>query len=354
VSKRTPRQPPTAGPVDAAPAPPAEPVLAVENLSVEFLTDVGWSTVVQSASFQVGAGETVGIVGESGSGKTVTSMAIMGLIPQPPGRISSGHITFEGMDLVALGKRQLEDSRGARIAMIFQEPMTSLNPAYTVGDQIAETMRRHLGLTRQQSKQRAVDMLSRVHIPNAARRATSYPHEFSGGMRQRVMIAMALCCRPTLLIADEPTTALDVTVQAQVLELLKEIQKDMGMAILFITHDLGVVADVCDRVVVMYAGQVVEQAIAVDLFHRPSHPYSDGLLRSMPAMAARTGKLHSIAGHPPMVGAFPSGCRFHPRCAFAVEACRQQEVGLVPVTPTQVSRCLRVGEISLGATEATA
>ena len=200
--------------------------------------------------------------------------------------------------------------------MIFQEPMTSLNPAYTVGDQIAETMRRHLGLSRSQSRKRAVEMLSRVHIPNAARRAKSYPHEFSGGMRQRVMIAMALCCEPTLLIADEPTTALDVTVQAQVLALIREIQDDMGMSILFITHDLGVVADVCDRVVVMYAGQIVEGAPAVELFHHPSHPYTDGLLRSMPAMAARTGTLHSIDGHPPMVGAMPSGCRFHPRCTL--------------------------------------
>jgi peptide/nickel transport system ATP-binding protein len=275
----------------------------------------------------------------------------MGLIPQPPGRIPSGSIKLEGVDLLTLSKKQLEDIRGDRMSMIFQEPMTSLNPAYTVGDQIAETMRRHLGLSRKDARKRAVDMLTRVHIPNAARRTKSYPHEFSGGMRQRVMIAMALCCEPTLLIADEPTTALDVTVQAQVLELIKEIQQDMGMAILFITHDLGVVADVCDRVVVMYAGQVVEQAPAEEVFHRPSHPYTDGLLRSMPAMAARTGKLHSIAGHPPMVGAFPSGCRFHPRCTFAIDECRSGpsgDVALEAVTATQISRCLRVGEITLG------
>jgi peptide/nickel transport system ATP-binding protein len=336
---------------DATVVEPRDPILTVDNLTVDFLTDTGWATVVQDVSFQVGAGETVGIVGESGSGKTVTSMAVMGLIPQPPGRIPSGSIKLEGVDLLTLSKKHLEDVRGDRMSMIFQEPMTSLNPAYTVGDQIAETMRRHLGLSRKDSKKRAVDMLSRVHIPNAARRAKSYPHEFSGGMRQRVMIAMALCCEPTLLIADEPTTALDVTVQAQVLELIKEIQQDMGMAILFITHDLGVVADVCDRVVVMYAGQVVEQAPAVEVFHHPSHPYTDGLLRSMPAMAARTGKLHSIAGHPPMVGAFPSGCRFHPRCTFAVDACREGpsgEIALEPVTATQISRCLRVGEIELG------
>jgi peptide/nickel transport system ATP-binding protein len=343
--------PATGGVVDARVPEPDNPVLSVENLSVDFLTDVGWATVVQDVNFKVGAGETLGIVGESGSGKTVTSMAVMGLIPQPPGRIKSGAIKLEGVDLLTLSKRQLEDVRGDRVAMIFQEPMTSLNPAFTVGDQIAETMRRHLGISRKEAKKRAIEMLSRVHIPNAARRARSYPHEFSGGMRQRVMIAMALCCEPTLLIADEPTTALDVTVQAQVLELIKEIQDEMGMAILFITHDLGVVADVCDRVVVMYAGQIVEQAPAEELFGRPSHPYTDGLLRSMPAMAARTGTLHSIPGHPPMVGAFPSGCRFHPRCEFAVDACRTGETGAVAlrsVTPTQISRCLRVGEIDLG------
>ena len=238
--------------------------------------------------------------------------------------------------------------------MIFQEPMTSLNPAYTVGDQIAETMRRHLGLSRQESRRtRAVDMLDRVHIPNAAGRATSYPHEFSGGMRRRVMIAMALCCRPTLLIADEPTTALDVTVQAQVLELLREIQKDMGMAILFITHDLGVVADICDRVVVMYAGRVVEQAIAADLFHRPSHPYTDGLLRSMPAMAARTGQLHSIPGHPPMVGAFPTGCRFHPRCVRCGSMPRTRGAARPGVTDSGLA-LRRVGEIALGVDAAKA
>jgi oligopeptide/dipeptide ABC transporter ATP-binding protein len=337
--------------VDATVPEPRDPILVVEDLTVDFLTDVGWSTVVQGVNFQVGAGETVGIVGESGSGKTVTSMAVMGLIPRPPGRIASGSIKLEGVDLLTLSKKHLEDVRGDRISMIFQEPMTSLNPAYTVGDQIAETMRRHLGLSRKDARTRAVEMLTKVHIPNAARRAKSYPHEFSGGMRQRVMIAMALSCEPSLLIADEPTTALDVTVQAQVLELVKEIQQDMGMAILFITHDLGVVADVCDRVVVMYAGQVVEQAPADELFHRPSHPYTDGLLRSMPAMAARTGTLHSIAGHPPMVGAFPDGCRFHPRCTFAVDACRagpSGDIALEPVTPTQISRCIRVGEIELG------
>lgn len=291
-----------------APMPRADnPVLEVEHLTVEFLTDLGWTTVVENVSFQVGAGETLGIVGESGSGKTVTSMAVMGLVPQPPGRVGSGAIRLQGTDLLTLSRSQLEDVRGRRLAMIFQEPMTSLNPAYTVGDQIAETMRRHLGLSRRESKRRAVEMLTRVHIPNAAKRASSYPHEFSGGMRQRVMIAMALCCDPDLLIADEPTTALDVTVQAQVLELLKEMQRDMGMAIMFITHDLGVVADVCDRVVVMYAGQVVESAPAVELYAKPSHPYTEGLLRSMPAMAARSGELYSIEGHPPMVGAFPQG-----------------------------------------------
>ncbi|MFT3854093.1 MAG: ABC transporter ATP-binding protein [Ilumatobacteraceae bacterium] len=330
---------------------PEQPVLRVDDLCVDFLTDAGWSPVVEHVGFTVGAGETVGIVGESGSGKTVTSMAIMGLIPQPPGRIVSGSISLQGTDILRLSKRQLENVRGDRIAMIFQEPMTSLNPAFTVGDQIAETMRRHLGMSRSASKKRAIEMLSRVHIPNAARRASSYPHEFSGGMRQRVMIAVALCCEPTLLIADEPTTALDVTVQAQVLELVREIQHEMGMAILFITHDLGVVADVCDRVVVMYAGQVVEQAPVEQLFHEPAHPYTDGLLRSMPAMAARTGRLHSIKGHPPMVGAFPPGCRFHPRCAHAIDECRTDAVALRPVNSSQLSRCIRAEELALGVKE---
>lgn len=325
------------------------PVLSVNDLSVEFLTDVGWSTVVDRVSFDVRAGETLGIVGESGSGKTVTSMAIMGLIPRPPARVSSGAVNLDGRNLLDLSKRELEDVRGRRMAMVFQEPMTSLNPAYTVGDQIAETMRRHLGMSRSQARNRAVEMLSRVGIPNAARSVRSYPHEFSGGMRQRVMIAMALCCDPDLLIADEPTTALDVTVQAQVLELIKEVQSDMGMAILFITHDLGVVADICDRVAVMYAGQIVEQSPVVELFHHPTHPYTDGLLRSMPAMTARSGSLQSIAGQPPMVGGFPDGCRFHPRCPYAVDACRTNDPPLVAVNEVQMSRCLRTGEIVLGA-----
>ncbi|MFV0306708.1 MAG: ABC transporter ATP-binding protein [Desertimonas sp.] len=331
-------------------APLGDPVLAVENLSVDFITDAGWATVVDDVSFEIGHGETLGIVGESGSGKTVTSLAIMGLVPQPPGRISNGAIKLEGRDLLSLKRRELEDVRGDDLAMIFQEPMTSLNPAYTVGDQIAETLRRHRGIGRSASKKQAVEMLSRVHIPNAARRASSYPHEFSGGMRQRVMIAMALCCEPKLLIADEPTTALDVTVQAQVLELIKEIQEETGAAILFITHDLGVVADVCDRVVVMYAGQVIESAPAVELYGTPAHPYTDGLMRSMPAMAARSGELYSITGHPPMVGGFPDGCRFHPRCPHVTDNCREGHIDLVTVSPTQASRCVRVGELDLGMT----
>ena len=326
----------------------------MENLTVEFLTDVGWSTVVEDVSFHVGAGETLGIVGESGSGKTVTSMAVMGLVPQPPGRIRSGQIRLEGMDLLGLSSKQLEDVRGDRVSMIFQEPMTSPESGVHGGGSDRRDDAPPPRVCRARSpRARAVDMLSRVHIPNAARRAKAYPHEFSGGMRQRVMIAMALCCEPTLLIADEPTTALDVTVQAQVLALIREIQADMGMSILFITHDLGVVADVCDRVVVMYAGQVVEHAPADELFHTPSHPYTDGLLKSMPAMAARTGQLHSIDGHPPMVGAMPTGCRFHPRCVHAIDACKQGDSGSIPliqVTPTQDSRCIRVGELDLGAT----
>ena len=323
-------------------------LLQVKNLTVDFLTDNGWATVVEDVTFDVGWKETVGIVGESGSGKTVTAMSVMGLIPKPPGRVSQGSIQLDETRLLDLSPRQLEDVRGNQMSMIFQEPMTSLNPAYTVGDQIAETMRRHLGISRSDAKQRAIDMLASVGIPNPAKRVKSYPHEFSGGMRQRVMISIALSCAPTLLIADEPTTALDVTVQAQVLNLLRRMKEEIGMSILFITHDLGVVADICDRVIVMYAGQVVEEAPVDDLFARPGHPYTDGLLRSMPAMAARTGSLHSIDGQPPMVGSMPEGCRFHPRCPYAIDACTTGPIPLIEIAPGRTSRCIRTNEIELG------
>ncbi|MGD9701568.1 MAG: ABC transporter ATP-binding protein [Acidimicrobiia bacterium] len=323
-------------------------ILSVEGLSVEFLTEHGWVSVVHDVSFSVGRNETVGIVGESGSGKTVTSMAIMGLLRKGNGRISAGRIVIEGQDTSTFTNREMADLRGDRVAMIFQEPMTSLNPAFTVGDQIAETVRRHRRVSRKVAWQRAVETLSLVGIPNAARRVNSYPHEFSGGMRQRAMIAMALSCEPVLLIADEPTTALDVTIQAQILDLLGSMREELGMSILFITHDLGVVADTCDRVVVMYAGEVVEQSQVADLFHRPVHPYTSGLLMSTPnAVAGDRSRLHSIRGNPPLAGAFPEGCRFHPRCPHANEACTTTLTALAVQPSGQLTRCMRVDEVQL-------
>jgi peptide/nickel transport system ATP-binding protein len=324
----------------------SQALLDVRNLSVDFATERGTVTVVDDVSFAVGAGETLGIVGESGSGKTVTSMAVMGLVPHPPGTIRSGQILLDGTDLLGLNRRELEKVRGRDVSMVFQEPMTSLNPAYTVGEQIAETIRAHTSVSRKEAREQAVRMLETVHIPHAARRARAYPHEFSGGMRQRVVIAVALSCNPRLLIADEPTTALDVTVQAQILELLKELQRDTGLAMLFITHDLGVVADICDRVLVMYAGQAVEEGLAVPTFRHPVHPYTEGLLRAVPQLEGDE-QLRSIPGATPAPWAMPPGCRFQPRCAHAQDRCAAGEPPLVDNGSGQLGRCLRTGEITL-------
>ena len=323
-------------------------LLDVEGLSIDFATDRGRVTVVDDVTFSVAEGETVGLVGESGSGKTVTSLALMGLIPSPPGRIMSGSIRLAGTDLVGLSTRQMEDVRGKQVSMIFQEPMTSLNPAYTVGEQIAETIRRHTGVSRKEAANRAVTSLERVHIPNASRRAKSYPHEFSGGMRQRVVIAIALSCNPRLLIADEPTTALDVTVQAQILELIKELRDSEGLSVLFITHDLGVVADICDRVLVMYAGQVVESGDVYDLFARPAHPYTEGLLAAVPQLEG-DALLRSIPGQTPPPWDMPAGCSFHPRCPYATATCTSTPPLLRSVGPGRSTRCLRYEEIHLEA-----
>ncbi len=325
------------------------PLLAVEGLCIDFATDNGWVRVVEDVTFEVGRSETVGLVGESGSGKTVTSLAIMGLIPTPPGRVSAGRVDLDGVELSALGDRQLEDVRGDDVAMVFQEPMTSLNPAFTVGDQIAETVRRHRRSGRRAAKARAVEVLDAVGIPNAAARARSYPHELSGGMRQRAMIAMALSCEPKLLIADEPTTALDVTIQAQVLDLFRSLGDELGLSVLFVTHDLGVVADICDRVVVMYAGQVVEEAQVDDLYAQPRHPYASGLLRAMPQLGERGERLEVIPGRTPLPWAMPDGCRFHPRCAHADERCRTGEVALRDLGGQRSCRCVRVDELDLRA-----
>jgi len=326
-----------------------ETVLDVQGLTVEFLTASGWCPVVNDVSFDIGAGETVGLVGESGSGKSVTSMAIMGLIPTPPGRVTEGRVNFAGRDLRQLPKRDMEDIRGEEIAMIFQEPMTSLNPAFKVGEQIAEVVRRHRKVSRAEARDRAVAALASVGIPEPARRYGQYPHEFSGGMRQRVMIAMAIVCEPSLIIADEPTTALDVTIQAQVLDLLKDMRDRLGMAILFVTHDLGVVADICDRVVVMYAGQVVETGSIENIFAAPRHPYTSGLLSAMPQVGARTERLAVIPGTAPTPSDVMEGCRFHPRCPHAIDACRVEDVPLLSMGANdRLSRCLRSPDLELG------
>jgi oligopeptide/dipeptide ABC transporter ATP-binding protein len=303
--------------------------------------------VVDSVSFDVRRGETLGLVGESGSGKSVSCMALTSLIPMPPGRIAGGTVRLGGRDLVGLDPRELESIRGAKVANIFQEPMTSLNPAFTVGEQIAEMVRRHQGKNRTDAWDHAVAMLERVGIPNARLRAREYPHQFSGGMRQRVMIAMALSCDPELLIADEPTTALDVTIQAQVLDLLKEMQAETRMAVIFITHDLGVVANICDRVVVLYGGRVMEEAPIEELYLRPSHPYTEGLLTAMPQLGARSGRLASIPGSPPMPSARPEGCVFAPRCPYAVDRCRTGGIDLVELGRGRFSRCVRTSELEL-------
>jgi len=308
-----------------------EPLLRVRDLKTYFVTEQGSGTAraVDGVSFELFPGETLGIVGESGCGKTVTSLSVLRLIPEPPGHIRPGSfIEFEGRNLLTLEPRELRAIRGNQIAMIFQEPMTSLNPVFTVGDQIAEAAIVHQGLSRGAARTRAIEMLKLVGIPDPAERVDHYPHQMSGGMRQRVMIAMALVCHPKLLIADEPTTALDVTIQAQILELLDRLQAELGMAVMLITHDLGLVAGSADRVVVMYAGQVVEQAPTAELFAHPLHPYTEGLLASVPrldAPAARArGRLHSIPGQVPAATAWPGGCRFHPRCPYVWDRCRQE------------------------------
>jgi peptide/nickel transport system ATP-binding protein len=328
------------------------PVLAVEGLTIEFRNGRAWSPVVQDVSFQVPAGRVVGLVGESGSGKSVTALATLGLIPARGGRVSAGKVRLSGRDLSGLSEREWATIRGRRIGMIFQDPSRSLNPTYSIGEQIAETVRRHTSLSRKQAWARAVEMLDRVHIPDAAKRAHDYPHMLSGGMAQRGMIAMALACSPEVFIADEPTTALDATVQVRILELLRSLNEEEGVAILMITHDLSVVADLCDSVVVMYAGQVVERGEIGAMFTRPRHPYTDGLLTALP----RSGhELRAIPGAMPAPGVIPPGCRFHPRCIHAVAGrCDDKDhpVGLTSVdisedTDTAV-RCVRADELILG------
>jgi oligopeptide/dipeptide ABC transporter ATP-binding protein len=295
-------------------------LLEVEDLRTHFFTREGVVHAVDGVSFSVERGETLGIVGESGCGKSVTALSIMGLIPRPPAKIVSGSVRFDGQDLVTLRERQLEDLRGREIAMIFQDPMTSLNPTLTIGTQITETIRRHYDVSKSDARKKAIELMEEVQIPRAAERLDDYPHRFSGGMRQRVMIAIALSCDPKLLIADEPTTALDVTVQAAVLDLLDDLRRSHDMAMIIITHDMGVVAEAADDILVMYAGQIVEMAPVLELFDRPEHPYTEALLAALPQIEGegiRTGRLTAIPGRPPDLLHPPEACRFAARCPYA-------------------------------------
>jgi oligopeptide/dipeptide ABC transporter ATP-binding protein len=325
-----------------------EPLLRIRDLKTYFVTEHGAGTAraVDGISFDLYPGETLGVVGESGCGKTVTSLSILRLVPEPPGHIRPGSfIEFDGRNILALPPKELRAIRGNRIAMIFQEPMTSLNPVLTIGDQVAEAAIVHENAPRAAARARAIDMLRQVGIPDPEQRVDDYPHQLSGGMRQRVMIAMALICHPQILIADEPTTALDVTIQAQILELLDRLQQQLGMAVLLITHDLGVVAGTADRVLVMYAGQVVETASTTDLFAEPLHPYTEGLMASIPRIDRPRERLHSIPGSVPAATAWPAGCRFHPRCPYAWEKCRAEEPPLLEAgAPGHAARCWLVTE----------
>ena len=321
-----------------------EPLLAVEGLRVVFGPPGREQVAVDGIGFTIGAGETLGIVGESGSGKSLTALAVLRLVPNPPGRIAAGSVRFDGQDLLALDEAAIERIRGARIGMIFQEPMSALNPVFTVGEQIAEALRVHEGMTRRDAAARAVALLQRVGIADAARRARQYPHELSGGMRQRVMIAAALACRPSLLIADEPTTALDVTIQAQILALLKELQRELGMAVILITHDLGVVAQMVDRVIVMYGGRVAEEGTAEDVFGAPAHPYTKLLLESIPSLDHERDRLPAIPGMVPTLAELPPGCRFHPRCPSVMPRCRTEIPPPVTVAVGHRAACFAVAE----------
>ena len=306
-----------------------------------FASERGEVRAVDGVDLSLERGRTLGIVGESGCGKSVTALSIMGLIPRPPGKIAGGEVRFEGEDLLKVPPRRMRDLRGDKLSMIFQEPMTSLNPAFPVGEQISEAILRHKKVNKLQAQDQAVDMLRKVRIPSPERRARDYPHQLSGGMRQRVMIAMALACNPRLLIADEPTTALDVTIQAQILELMRLLRAELGTAIILITHDLGVIAELADDVIVMYAGQVIERCAASRLFSEPQHPYTVGLLGSIPRLHLEQSRLSAIEGIVPDAAAFPQGCRFHPRCPFAVDQCRSDIPVLKEVETNHYAACWR-------------
>ncbi len=318
---------------------PPDPILEVDSLSISFTTDTGRARVVDEVSFAIGKGETLGLVGESGCGKSVMAMSIMRLNPSPPSHLDAGRILFQGNDLLDLDSSEMRAIRGDRIGMIFQEPMTSLNPTFSIGYQIAEVFRIHRGMSADEARQESIDILGMVGIGAPERRLQQYPHELSGGLRQRVMIAMALACRPDLLIADEPTTALDVTVQAQILDLLRRLQSEIGMSVLLISHDLGIVAEICERVLVMYAGRIVERAAVGELFRHPRHPYTVGLLSSSPRLGQRRATLPTIPGMVPAPGQRGSGCHFADRCPRVVERCRSETPPVAAVGPEHDVAC---------------
>ncbi|WP_308284091.1 ABC transporter ATP-binding protein [Streptomyces buecherae] len=311
---------------------PAEPLLDVRDLHVEFRLRDGVSQAVNGVSYAVRAGETLAVLGESGSGKSVTAQAIMGILDSPPGYVTAGQVRFQGRDLLTLGREERRKVRGAQMAMIFQDALSALNPVVSVGAQLGEMFEVHRGLSRKAARQRAIELMDRVRIPAAAQRVGDYPHQFSGGMRQRIMIAMAMALEPALIIADEPTTALDVTVQAQVMELLAELRRELDMGLILITHDLGVVADVADTIAVMYAGRIVENAPVHDLYRAPAHPYTRGLLDSIPRLDQKGQELYAIKGLPPNLMHIPPGCPFHPRCPRARDVCRVDRPPLYEVT----------------------
>lgn len=322
-----------------------QPLLHIDDLHVHFNTSDGVVQAINGASLTLNPGEIVGLVGESGSGKSVTAMSVLGLVPKPPAVYPKGRILWKGIDLLTTPDRELREIRGGEISMIFQDPMTSLNPVYTIGHQISEMIRVHERISPKEAKERSIDMLNLVGVPNPQQRVDDYPHQFSGGMRQRAMIAMALSCNPELLIADEPTTALDVTIQAQILEILENSARELNVAVLLITHDLGVVAGICDRVAVMYGGRIVEEAPVDDLFERPLMPYTWGLMKSIPQMDEfSTERLYTIPGSPPVMSRPPKGCAFAARCEFAVDKCQTEVPDLETYSAGRLVRCHRVTE----------
>ncbi|SDQ53738.1 ABC transporter ATP-binding protein [Thermostaphylospora chromogena] len=326
-----------------------EPLLEVDDLHVEFVTKAGVVRAVNGVSYSLAPGETLAVLGESGSGKSVTAQAIMGILDMPPARIPKGEIRFHGTDLLKLSEDERARIRGQRISMIFQDALSALNPVFTVGWQIGEMFRVHRGMSRKDAEKKAIELMDRVRIPAAKQRVHDYPHQFSGGMRQRIMIAMSIALDPEVLIADEPTTALDVTVQAQIMDLLAELQRESNMGLILITHDLGVVADVADKIAVMYAGRIVEHAPVHDIYRAPAHPYSKGLLDSVPRVDQKGQELYAIKGLPPNLLRMPTGCAFHPRCPYRQDNCVTDEPELYQVSPTRGSACHYWREVNDGA-----